>query len=107
MKLSQRIRRMECQLAEQACSHCDEIERLIIVRGKEEAPVSSRQCAHCGRVWPCPIIRIVEDSRLLEALDYIRDHLGEVFGVERLIAVSGTSRRALEFAFFRELACSP
>jgi LacI family transcriptional regulator len=51
--------------------------------------------------------RVVDDSRLVLALGYVRDHLGEVFGVERLIAVSGASRRTLEFAFLRELGCSP
>jgi LacI family transcriptional regulator len=52
-------------------------------------------------------LRVVEDRRLWTSLDYIRDHLGEVFGVERIIAVSGISRRTLEMVFFTELGCSP
>jgi LacI family transcriptional regulator len=48
-----------------------------------------------------------DDARVAQAVDYLREHLGEVFGVERLVTVTGVSRRSLEEAFQREFKCSP
>lgn len=48
-----------------------------------------------------------DDPRLHDALDYVRDHLGEVFGVERLVAISNVPRRTLEMIFLKELGCTP
>ncbi|HVT82415.1 MAG TPA: XylR family transcriptional regulator [Phycisphaerae bacterium] len=52
-------------------------------------------------------VTIVEHPALLLAVNYVRDHLHEIFGVERLLEVSGVSRRKLEQAFQAELGMSP
>ena len=52
-------------------------------------------------------VTLTEDARLLKAVNYIRDHLGEVFGVERLLEISDVSRRKLEQIFNAEMRMSP
>lgn len=47
------------------------------------------------------------DARLNAARDYVRDHPGEIFGVERLVQAAKCPRRTLELAFARELNCTP
>lgn len=52
-------------------------------------------------------VTIVKDEALSRSVNYIRDHLDEAYGVERLLTVSGVSRRKLEKAFITELGMSP
>jgi LacI family transcriptional regulator len=52
-------------------------------------------------------VTVTEDPRLLKAVAYIRDHLEEVFGVEKLLEISDVSRRKLEQIFRAELHMSP
>jgi LacI family transcriptional regulator len=52
-------------------------------------------------------VTLTEDPRLLKAVTYIRDHLGEIFGVERLLEISDVSRRKLEQIFNAEMRMSP
>jgi len=49
----------------------------------------------------------VEDPRLAAAVHFIHDHLGEAFGVDRVVEASGISRRQLENRFSRVLGCTP
>jgi LacI family transcriptional regulator len=49
----------------------------------------------------------VADTRLSLAMTYVRDHPGELFGVERLLDLCGISRRTLELIFRQHLGCSP
>ena len=48
----------------------------------------------------------VEDPLVRMTLDYIRDHIEEPFGAERLVEISGTSRRWLERRFKSEMHCT-
>jgi LacI family transcriptional regulator len=52
-------------------------------------------------------VTVTEDPRLLLAVTFIRDHIGEVFGVERLLEVSDVSRRKLEQLFHAEMRVTP
>jgi len=52
-------------------------------------------------------VTLAQDARLLKAVTYISDHVGEVFGVERLLTVSDVSRRKLEQLFRAEMRMSP
>lgn len=49
----------------------------------------------------------IDDARVAAAVRLIREHLHEKFGVERLIASSGLSRRWLEYRFQESLGCTP
>ncbi len=48
-----------------------------------------------------------EDAYVTKCVRYIHDHLDEAFGVERLIAVAGISRRLLERRFKQHTGMSP
>jgi LacI family transcriptional regulator len=49
----------------------------------------------------------VDDPVLAGVVQHVRDHVGEQFGVERLLAVSHWSRRSLETRFRRQLGLTP
>jgi LacI family transcriptional regulator len=49
----------------------------------------------------------IEDPEVENAINYIRAHLHEPFGVERLLAQSHLSRRSLEHRFRQAMGCSP
>jgi len=49
----------------------------------------------------------VDDPSLSAMVQHVRDHVGERFGVERLLAISHWSRRSLEMRFRRELGLTP
>ena len=49
----------------------------------------------------------IEDAEVASAVRFIRDHLGESFGVERLLKESALSRRRLEHRFRESLGRSP
>lgn len=49
----------------------------------------------------------VDDPHVAATVRYIREHLHEKFGVERIIANSGLSRRWLEYRFQASLGCTP
>lgn len=49
----------------------------------------------------------VEDPHLAAALHFIHDHLGEPFGIDRLVKATSISRRKLEIRFQQMLGCSP
>jgi LacI family transcriptional regulator len=49
----------------------------------------------------------VEDPQLAAAVHFIHDHLGEPFGVDRVVDATSISRRQLETRFQRELDCTP
>lgn len=49
----------------------------------------------------------IDDPVVLEMVQYVRAHLGEKFGVERLVGRFALSRRALEYRFQAELKTSP
>lgn len=48
-----------------------------------------------------------KDPRLQAAIQYIREHLAEVFGVERLVLAAQMPRRTFELKFIRDMGCSP
>lgn len=50
----------------------------------------------------CPL-----NFAISKAVEYVRLHLSEVFGVEALLLVTGTPRRTLELAFRQSLGCTP
>jgi len=52
-------------------------------------------------------VTVTEDPRLLKVVTFIREHLGEVFGVEKLLQISDVSRRKLEQIFQDELHMTP
>jgi LacI family transcriptional regulator len=52
-------------------------------------------------------VLISDDPRVNRAVDYMREHLGDVFGVERVVKATGVSRRSLETAFRDVLGLSP
>jgi len=49
----------------------------------------------------------VEDPHLAAAVHFIHDHLGEPFGIDRVVDATSISRRQLETRFQRELDCTP
>jgi LacI family transcriptional regulator len=49
----------------------------------------------------------VDDPHLAAAVHFIHDHLGEPFGVERVVEASSISRRQLETRFRDILGCAP
>lgn len=68
-------------------------DQLIVPRG-----VVARRSTH---------VTIVDNPALLRCVNFVREHIGEVFGVERLLEVSGASRRKLEQLFQAELGRTP
>ena len=52
-------------------------------------------------------VTITEDPRLMKTLTYVRDHIEEVFGVEKLLEITDVSRRKLEQVFRDEIHMSP
>jgi LacI family transcriptional regulator len=68
-------------------------EQLIVPRG-----VVARRSTH---------VTIVENAALLQCVNFVQAHIGEVFGVERLLEAGGVSRRKLEQLFQAELGRSP
>jgi LacI family transcriptional regulator len=50
---------------------------------------------------------VVDDPHVAAAVHFMRDHLGESFGIERVIERVSISRRQLELRFRRALACTP
>ncbi|HEV2292299.1 MAG TPA: AraC family transcriptional regulator [Tepidisphaeraceae bacterium] len=50
---------------------------------------------------------IVDSVCVARAIEYVRHHLSEVFGVEAVLHASGVPRRSLELAFKRALGCTP
>ncbi len=48
----------------------------------------------------------VEDAHVAAAVHFIHDHLGEPFGVERVVQATAISRRQLEIRFRRVLGCT-
>src|SRR5690606_37215334 len=52
-------------------------------------------------------VLIVDHPGVAIAIQYIHDHISEVFGVEQLIHEAATSRRSLELGFKRSLGCTP
>jgi len=49
----------------------------------------------------------VEDPALAALVQHVREHLGEQFGVERLLSLTKWSRRSLENRFREQLGVSP
>lgn len=49
----------------------------------------------------------IDDPHVATAVQYIREHLNEKFGVERIIANSSLSRRRLEHHFSESMGCTP
>jgi LacI family transcriptional regulator len=49
----------------------------------------------------------IEDSEIAGVVQHVRDHLNEVFGVERMLQLSPLSRRQLEQRFRRSVGSSP
>ena len=49
----------------------------------------------------------IDDPIVAEIARYIREHVGEKFGVERLVGLFSLSRRAIEYRFRTELNTSP
>lgn len=50
---------------------------------------------------------VIEDPEIAGVVQQIRDHLNEVFGVERILRLSPLSRRQLEQRFRRDVGSSP
>ena len=50
---------------------------------------------------------VIEDPEVAGVVEEIRDHLNEVFGVERILGLSPLSRRQLEQRFRRSVGSSP
>jgi LacI family transcriptional regulator len=50
---------------------------------------------------------VIEDAEVARIVQQIRDHLNEVFGVERILRLSPLSRRQLEQRFRRSVGSSP
>ena len=50
---------------------------------------------------------VIEDAEVAGVVQKIRDHLNEVFGVERILGLSPLSRRQLEQRFRRSVGSSP
>jgi LacI family transcriptional regulator len=73
-------------------------------------PLATRQL----RIPPLELIRrqstdviVVDDAIAAACVAYVREHIGEVFGVEALTAHVGVSRRSLELIFRRSMGCTP
>jgi transcriptional regulator GlxA family with amidase domain len=49
----------------------------------------------------------IEDPLVALVVEKIRDHLGEVFGVERILSLTSLSRRQLEQRFLKRLGSAP
>jgi LacI family transcriptional regulator len=49
----------------------------------------------------------VDDRHVAAAVHFMRDHLGDAFGIERVMRHSSISRRQLELRFRRVLRCTP
>lgn len=49
----------------------------------------------------------IDDPHVAQAVTFIRQHVGEPFGVERLMESARLSRRRLEYRFRQSLGCSP
>jgi LacI family transcriptional regulator len=49
----------------------------------------------------------VNDPQLASVVQYIREHMAEPFGIERLVQVTGRSRRWLTQHFRDSLSCTP
>lgn len=52
-------------------------------------------------------VLIVDHPGVALAIQYVHDHLSQVFGIEQLIQEAMTSRRSLELGFKRSLGCTP
>ena len=50
---------------------------------------------------------LVEDRSVSKAVEYVRAHISEVFGVEALLRVTRAPRRSLELEFKRTMGCTP
>jgi LacI family transcriptional regulator len=50
---------------------------------------------------------VIEDAEVARIVQQVRDHLNEVFGVERILRLSQLSRRQLEQRFRRSVGSSP
>jgi LacI family transcriptional regulator len=50
---------------------------------------------------------VIEDAEVARIVQQVRDHLNEVFGVERILRLSSLSRRQLEQRFRRGVGSSP
>lgn len=50
---------------------------------------------------------VIEDAEIARIVQQVRDHLNEVFGVERILRLSPLSRRQLEQRFRRSVGSSP
>jgi LacI family transcriptional regulator len=50
---------------------------------------------------------VIEDTEVARIVQQVRDHLNEVFGVERILRLSPLSRRQLEQRFRRSVGSSP
>lgn len=53
------------------------------------------------------LLTAADHPGLQQAMDYVRDHPDEPFGVDQLVAAAKIPRRTLEMVFLRELGCSP
>jgi LacI family transcriptional regulator len=105
------------------CEFCDpplsSVDRGMKQLGFEAAALLDRLMAgepapdHDLLIPPVGVVRrrstdvmAVEDQRVRHAVDYVREHYAEPFGVERLVSVVSVSRRWLEHSFKRELGCT-
>jgi LacI family transcriptional regulator len=52
-------------------------------------------------------VMVLENLSVARAVEYVRTHISEVFGVEALLAETGVPRRSLELAFKRSMGCTP
>lgn len=52
-------------------------------------------------------VLIVDHPGVATAIQYVHEHINEVFGVEQLLQQAATSRRSLELGFKRSLGCTP
>jgi transcriptional regulator GlxA family with amidase domain len=50
---------------------------------------------------------VIKDPGVAAAVEFIRDHISQVFGVEALLRVSRMPRRSLEMAFRQSVGCTP
>ncbi len=50
---------------------------------------------------------VIDSVCVTKAVEYVRSHLSEVFGVEAVLRASGMPRRSLELTFKRVLGCTP
>jgi LacI family transcriptional regulator len=50
---------------------------------------------------------VAEDPGVAAAVEFVRDHISEVFGVEALLRVSRMPRRSLEIAFRQTVGRTP